>query len=98
MERIICAAIWFPDMPTPIHTVTNVEGLVLCGYRHGHIFGQLDSLLSEKYFKTESLKKEVQGFLTSERRFVDRKEAREIHLASGGTSEFDDELYSEDLY
>jgi hypothetical protein len=94
-ERIICAAIWYKDFESPVHTVKNVKGLVLCGYRHGMIIGQCSVLSGKPQHKMGEY---LQGFLTSENRFVDRVEARKIHLSNGGTSEFDDELYSEDLY
>ncbi len=43
--------------------------------------------------------KSIQGFLTSENRFVDRKEAAKIHVANGGKLNYSDaSLYSEDLY
>ena len=45
--------------------------------------------------------KAVQGFLTSEGRFVDRKEAYRIALAAGQIDDsggYDKELFSEDLY
>ena len=97
MERILCAAIWYKDYPAPVHSVinTNEKGLVLCGYRHGHIIGQCISLLNKRQ---SEMGEHVQGFLTSKNRFLNRKEALELHLKNGNTSDFPDELYSEDLY
>lgn len=95
MERIICAAIWYKEYITPTHSVKNVEGLVMCGYRHGMIIGQCMSLIGKRQWEMGAY---VQGFLTSENRFVDRIEARKIHIESGGIADFEDELYSEDLY
>ena len=94
-EKILCAAIWFKDAETPIHTVKNVDGLVLCGYRHGHIIGQITTLTGKRIFE---LGESVQGFLTDRNRFLDRKEALDLFKANGGVPEFKDELYSEDLY
>jgi len=92
-ETVICAAIWFPEEKTPHHTVKNKNGLVLCGYRHGHIIGQYNAL-GGTYTKVSS----VQGFLTSHNRFLDRGEAHRLFVENGGVPEFSDELYSEDLY
>lgn len=41
---------------------------------------------------------EVQGFITTKNRFVDRKEAAEIAYSAGQIASPKDELYSEDLY
>lgn len=97
MEKIICAAIWYKDYPSPAHTVKNInqKGLVLCGHRHSHIIGQCISLLNKRQ---SEMGEHVQGFLTSNNRFLNRKEALELHLKNGGTSESPNELYSEDLY
>jgi hypothetical protein len=94
-EEILCAAIWFQDAEQPIHTVKNVKGLVLCGYRHGHIIGQITTLTGKRM---SELGASVQGFLTNRNRFLDRKEALKLFKANGGVPEFGDELYSEDLY
>ena len=94
-EEILCAAIWFQDAEQPIHTVANVEGLVLCGYRHGHIIGQITTLTGKRM---SELGASVQGFLTNKNRFIDRVEAHKLFKENGGTPEFTDQLYSEDLY
>lgn len=94
MEKILCAAIWFkdgkdPDLFSPINIT---EGFVISGWRHGAIMRIGDRL-------NISPKNSVQGFLTSENRFLDRKEARELAVTTGQCKpEFPDELYSEDLY
>ena len=41
---------------------------------------------------------DVQGFMTSQNRFVDRKEGGEIAFKAKQTSELKTKLYSEDLY
>lgn len=92
-ETIICAAIWFPNENQPPYTVKNKTGLVLCGHRHGHILGQYNAM-GGKYTKVLS----VQGFLTNHNNFLDRKEAHKLFIENGGSPEFSDELYSEDLY
>jgi hypothetical protein len=40
----------------------------------------------------------VQGFLTNKNRFVDREEAAKIHMANGNEIDFENRLFSEDLY
>ena len=95
MEDILVAAIWFPDEPTPIHNCTNIEnGVVLCGFRHGHIIHQYFSITGKRVPTVKS----IQGFITTKNRFVDRIEAHKIFIENGHTPEFNDELYSEDLY
>lgn len=97
-ETILCAAIWYKDFEKPVHSPVNInKGVVLCGYRHGHIIGQFISLTGKRSVTLEA-GEYVQGFLTNLNRFVDRKEALQIHLSNGNTSEFNDKLYSEDLY
>jgi hypothetical protein len=93
MERILCAAIHYRDEPTPIHSVTNVKGLVLCGFRHYLIIAQ--------YFIFKgptSVVDHEQGFLTSKNRFVSRTEAALIAFNAKQTTELKRKLFSEDLY
>ena len=98
-EIILCAAIWYTDVErksdTSLHPINIDRGVVLCGHRHGHVIAQIGSILALKQFETGE---NVQGFLTSKNRFVDREEAHKIFILSGGTPEYSDELYSEDLY
>lgn len=72
------------------------EGIVLCGWRHTCIIAQMNSLTGLKQYETT----EVQGFLTSKNRFVDRKEAMIIAKERGQVAQDHDSvvLYSEDLY
>ena len=93
-EKVLCAAIYFPDEKTPIHNCINIKkGLVLCGFRHGHIIHQFFSLTGKRVPTVKS----IQGFLTNHNRFLNRKEAHEL-FNRYSKSEFDDELYSVDLY
>ena len=94
MEKILCAAIWFKDGKEPdLFAPTNInEGFVISGWRHGAILRIGDRL-------NISPKNSVQGFLTSENRFLNRKEARALAVKNKQcVPEFPDELYSEDLY
>lgn len=94
-EKVLCAAIWIQDESLkPVHNCTNVSyGVVLCGYRHGHIVSQHTMLTGKRL----PLVKHVQGFLTTKNRFLDRVEAHKL-FSTYATPEFKDELYSEDLY
>lgn len=93
MEKILCAAIHYRKEPTPDHSVTNVKGLVLCGFRHYLIIAQYSLLRGPTAGSDHE-----QGFLTSQNRFVDRKEASSIAFKAGQTKELKDKLFSEDLY
>ena len=100
-EKIICAAIWYKNFDKPQHSPINIDkGVVLCGHRHGHIIGQMISLTGLRTVKSgeDSVGEYVQGFLTSKNRFLDRKEALILFKENGGKPDFNDELYSEDLY
>ena len=103
-EKIICAAIWykeFPlikdDFPQGFQRPINCDsGMVFCGLRHHNCMYQAISITGKYQIK---LGEEVQGFLTNKNRFVDRKEAANIHKSNGGHMEFSSiKLFSEDLY
>jgi len=91
MERIICAAIQI-----------NETGKMYYGHRHDKCIESMNGELSWTMNRQEITKVETtQGFVTSEGRFVDRKEgwiiaekANQIIQQSGGKGT----LYSEDLY
>jgi hypothetical protein len=40
----------------------------------------------------------IQAFLTSKNRFVDREEGAKIHRENGHQTDFENRLFSEDLY
>lgn len=99
-EKIMCAAIWYKDMPDAIIQVAGVDkGVVLCGYRHGHIIHQFVALTGKRSVTSEA-GEYVQGFLTTTNRFVDRKEAALIAIIANqvNVTKVGKELYSEDLY
>ena len=95
---IICAAIWFRDGNKYRHQPRNVDsGLVVCGRRHHNCFLTAFELNGGK--KIEGLNESaVQGFLTSDDRFVDRKEGGQIAFDAGQTAKLTECLFSEDLY
>jgi hypothetical protein len=84
-EICICAAIKY-------------EGGIVRGYRHGDCFNTMQA----KGIKRTG--DEIQGFITSRNRFVDRAEGRRLQAEAGiesaaeGGYEYDDCLFSEDLY
>ena len=98
---IICAAIWFKDGNKYSHQPRNIDsGLVVCGRRHHNCFLTAFELNGGKRIEglSEANAKAVQGFLTSNDIFVDRKEAGQIAFDAGQTAELKDCLFSEDLY
>jgi hypothetical protein len=80
-EYILCAAIWYRDLPTQRLLPKNVDkGIVVCGHRHGHCIDTMRSLgtLRTVTFAADGVGEHEQGFLTNTNRFVDRLEALEI--------------------
>lgn len=112
MERILCAAIWYKElkskMDNPIQLPENItEGVVICGYRHPMCISILNVTTGLRSVESgeNSVGKYIQGFLTSENRFVDRNEAFKIAkeasqiLKTSVVHNFSSaDLYSEDLY
>jgi hypothetical protein len=64
-EYILCAAI-------------DYNGIIIAGKRHSDCYATLKLLSTEFNKKIELPPREKQGFLTSQNRFVDRKEAWKI--------------------
>lgn len=80
-EKILCAATWYKDFPTPKFNPINIEkGLVTCSYRHGACISKIKALtnLRTVTYAEDATGEFKQGFLTSENRFVDRQEAYKI--------------------
>ena len=95
---IICAANLFKDGQKHIHQPRNIdEGIVVCGRRHHNIYLTVADILKKDY-KEHTFDDGVQGFLTSDDRFVDRKEAGQIAFDAGQTAKLTECLFSEDLY
>lgn len=88
IERIVSSAIKFKIIPTETHNH------ILCAKRHADI---LEYMFNHKieYDKNTA----VQGFMTSEDRFVDRHEAAYIAFDAGQINDRSIEiLYSEDIW
>ena len=106
IERILCAAVWYKELPLIKPEVLRLrgyspynvdKGIVFCGWRHGNCIYQMVTLTGKRSVTPEVGEYE-QGFLTSLNRFVDRKEGGEIAFKSGQTDELKTTLFSEDLY
>ncbi len=97
MITILCAAIHYDDGNVYESQPVNINtGYVVCGWRHFNI----GALHFQMGLATESVE-EVEGFLTSDNKFVNRQEAAIIAMASGQIKELNyqnTELFSEDLY
>jgi hypothetical protein len=105
-EYILCAAIWYKDIPLkkeiPQVLPKNCDrGLVVLGHRHGQAMWTMSSLTGLRSVENgeDSVGSYVQGFLTNKNKFVDRKEAARIAILAEQISDTQKEtLYSEDLY
>ena len=105
-EYILCAAVWYLDLPMKRPEVLdnrgfrpyNVDkGVVISGWRHGNCIYQMVGITGLRSVTSEA-GKEIQGFLTSKNRFVDREEGGIIAFNAGQTDELKQTLYSEDIY
>jgi hypothetical protein len=99
MEKILCSAIWYKELPTPVFRPINVDkGIVFCGLRHVFCLHQMVSMTGKKQNEVGHY---VQGFLTDKNRFVDRKEAARIAIESHQIEKLDhfkNELDSSDIF
>jgi hypothetical protein len=104
-EFIICAANWYDDGEPQTFSPKNIKtGFVICGRRHHNCISIFAKMMGFPYDERglALMRTEVQGFLTSHDRFVDRLEALAIARTQGqiitgeGNSKLG--LFSEDLY
>jgi hypothetical protein len=108
MEKILCAAIWYKDIPlkkeipNTLLRPSNIDcGVVFCGYRHPHCIYTMIAVtgLRSVEIADDGVGKQVQGFLTNQNRFVDREEAAKIWILNGNKLKHStNQLFSEDLY
>jgi hypothetical protein len=98
-EYILCAAIWYKDLATPQFNPVNVNrGIVFSGHRHPYCLYQMVAMTG---LYQHQAGREVQGFLTSKNRFVDRIEGGKIAIQSGQIEKLSygqNQMFSEDLY
>ena len=95
-EYILCAAIHHIEGKLQENQPKNIDkGFVICGRRHHNCFAILCLAVEERNIKSEN---SIQGFLTSQDRFVDRTVAMHIALRAGQIKKKQRILISEDLY
>ena len=95
---IICAAIWFNDGKKHKHQPRNIDsGFVVAGRRHHNVILTVADIKDVPY-KDFGYSENIQGFLTSDDMFVNRKEAGQIAFDAGQTAKLTECLFSEDLY
>jgi hypothetical protein len=95
---ILCAAIYYDDGKSYFFQPKNIKtGYVICARRHHNCIA-IRQITTGK----TTIYEDVQGFLTSDDRFVDREEAMKIAIASGQVPNDETNvgysLISEDLY
>lgn len=98
---ILCSAIWYKDLKTMNALPFNCDkGIVLCGWRHGNIIAQMMATMEKRTVTNapDGVGEHVQGFLTSDNRFVDRVEGGKIAFESGQTEVLKTYLFSEDVW
>jgi hypothetical protein len=104
-EYILCAAIWYKDIPL-LKVIDGVlpkncdRGLVVLGHRHGQCMWTMSCLTGLRSVENaeDGVGEHEQGFLTNTNRFVDRKEGAKIAFNAGQIKEEIKRLFSEDLY
>ena len=107
-ERILCAAIWYKELPLIKPEMLeprgfrpyNVDkGIVFCGWRHPSCLYAKCAITGLRNAESGEL---IEGFLTSKNRFVDRKDALVIALEQNQIINIanirGNILHSEDLY
>ena len=105
IEKIVCAAIWYKELPTQHFLPVNIfVGIVVCGFRHAHCIDIVKVLSGLRTVKIspDGVGETIQGFLTNHNRFVDREEGLIIAVNANQVLDMSDvrgdRLYSEDLY
>jgi len=110
MERIICSAIWYKDLPllkpdliTAANPYNVDVGVVFCGWRHLNCMRTMGAVTGLRSVTNapDGVGEYEQGFITDKNRFVDRTEGAIIALTCGQIEKLNyssSELYSEDLY
>lgn len=98
VEKVLCAACKY---------LLNNEKLITIGCRHDQAIVVADkyfwnwktySKLTDYFDYTHFRMTEVQGFITTHNRFINRAEAAKIAFSTGQIASPKDELESEDLY
>jgi hypothetical protein len=106
MEYILCAAIWYKELPlarndVPIGHYLPINcacGIVFAGRNHMQCLYQMVVLTGKRQAEVGEY---VSGFLTNENRFVNRIEGMRIAREAkqvGENTHNSSKLFSEDLY
>lgn len=94
----MCSAIWFPNWKghrDVFHRPSNIDrGIVLSGVGHAHCISQYNAITGQPMSDATG---NVDGFITSVNRFVNRTEAARIAYDAGQVKELKDTIYSEDF-
>lgn len=78
VELVMCAANWVDNGKQHHHQPYNIpSGIVFCGWRHPCIIQQY-----RETYKIGDVE-EIQGFLTTKNRFLNREEALELVKSNG---------------
>ena len=102
-EYILCAAIWYKDLPLIKEGFNNQnpknvdKGIVFCGHRHVHCMYSMIAITGKRSVEPE-VGEYIQGFLTNKNRFVDREEGAIKAFDANQIKKEKQTLYSEDLY
>jgi hypothetical protein len=104
-EYILCAAIWYKEIPLKkelpqVLPINCDKGLVVLGHRHGQCMWTMGCLTGLRSVTNapDGVGEYIQGFLTNTNRFVSREEAAQIAIDSKQIKQHTITLYSEDLY
>lgn len=101
-EFILCAANYYNDGKEYIHNPVNIKiGYIICGRRHHNCIQTFAQIYGFPYSKEANIiqQTEIEGFLTSKNRFLNREEAYRVAFAAAQCDKKDNvRLYSEDLY
>ena len=102
MNKILCSAVYVDDGEKYEHQPINIKtGFVVCGRRHHNCFMSLQLIFKDLKsmipYKKEG--KVIQGFLTTDNRFLNRKESLKVaKSANQVTGTISKVLTSEDLW
>lgn len=102
IEYITTSAVWYKELKSKIPILNDIylpknlnQGIVFCGFRHHQCIYTACAMTGLKQHESGE---NIQGFLTSLNRFVDRKEAAGIAFKARQIKEKKDKLFSEDIY
>jgi len=101
IEYILCAAIHFKDGKEYLHQPKNItSGYVVCGRRHHNCFMTRRIIEGRPETEPPVHIENVQGFVTSYDRFLNRQEAYKLAVDNGQIEDsgITKTLLSEDLY